>query len=55
MPFKSGESAEKAARALAERLNRAGAAAELQIRLRDGAIAARYAFAPIDNGASPKP
>lgn len=43
MPFHSGAAAETAARALAHRLSSAGQDAEIQILLRDGALAARFA------------
>lgn len=43
MPFKSGAAAETAARDLAHRLNEAGHDAEIQILLRDGTLAARFA------------
>ena len=42
MVFKSGAQAERAARALAERLIDAGESAELIIHLRDGALAGRF-------------
>ena len=47
MSFRSGAAAETAARALAERLGRAGEGAEIQIRLRDGSLAARFVSPPI--------
>ena len=42
MVFKSGAQAERAARALAERLIDAGENAELTIHLRDGTMAGRF-------------
>ena len=53
MPFRSGAAAETAAKALAERLARAGEAAEIRVFLRDGALAARFvspAILAIDAG-----
>ena len=46
MVFNSGAQAERAARALAERLIDAGESAELIIHLRDGARAGRFVAAP---------
>ncbi len=46
MVFKSGAQAERAARALAERLIDAGENAELVIHLRDGTLAGRFVTAP---------
>jgi len=42
MTFRSGAAAEQSARRLAERLARAGQTAEIQIRLRNGALAGRF-------------
>jgi hypothetical protein len=42
MTFKSGARAEAVARALAERLSRAGADCLLEVRLRDGGLAGRF-------------
>ncbi len=42
--FRSGGQAETAGRALADRLARAGQAAELEVLLRDGAVAGRIPF-----------
>jgi Trm5-related predicted tRNA methylase len=44
--FRSGREAENAAKRLAERIAEAGEAAEIQIRLRGGAIAGRFVCAP---------
>ena len=46
MVFKSGAQAERAARALTERLIDAGERAELIIHLRDGALAGRFVATP---------
>ena len=46
MVFKSGAQAERAARALAERLIEAGEDAELVIHLRDGTLAGRIVVTP---------
>ncbi|WP_420469848.1 hypothetical protein [Brevundimonas sp. FT23042] len=46
MIFTNGSAAEKAARALTGRLAAAGAEVELEIRIRGGAIAARYVCFP---------
>ena len=45
MVFRSGAQAERAARALAERLAEAGESAELVIHLRDGTLAGRFVAA----------
>jgi hypothetical protein len=50
MVFQSGAQAEAAAKALAERLNAAGEAVTLEIRLRDGRLAGRFACPALDQG-----
>jgi len=44
--YHSGAAAETAARDLAGRLARAGEAAKLLVRLRDGSVAGRFLFPP---------
>ena len=44
--FRSGRAAEKAARAMGERLARAGDTSEISIFLRDGSRAAHFVCAP---------
>ncbi|CAN7618484.1 hypothetical protein LJR219_004760 [Phenylobacterium sp. LjRoot219] len=42
MIFRSGREAERAARKLADRLARAGVPSEIELRLRDGTLAAKF-------------
>lgn len=44
--FRSGASAEAAARALGERMAGAGANVEVEIFLRDGSLAGKFAYPP---------
>jgi len=44
--FRSGAKAERSARLLGQRLAEAGRASEVEIRLRDGALAGRITFTP---------
>ena len=46
MLFRSGRSAEEAGRALAQRLARHTGAAQLEVRLRGGAVAGRFILRP---------
>ncbi|HEX4184014.1 MAG TPA: hypothetical protein VHY34_12225 [Caulobacteraceae bacterium] len=46
MFFRSGASAEAAARALGERMAGTGANVEIEIFLRDGSLAGRFAYPP---------
>ncbi|CAN5268628.1 hypothetical protein BH11PSE2_BH11PSE2_05730 [soil metagenome] len=48
MLFLSGAKAEGAARRLGEKLAAGGEAAEIQIYLRDGALAGRFVCAPVE-------
>jgi hypothetical protein len=49
LTFDRGARAEAAARALADRYAEAGAYAEVEIYLRDGALAGRFVHSPRDN------
>lgn len=53
--YRSGAAAETAARDLAGRLARAGEAAKLVVRLRDGSIAGRFLFPPTTGAAAFEP
>jgi hypothetical protein len=48
MAFQSGTQAEAAAKALAQRLNAAGLAVTLEVRLRDGSVGGRFACPPAE-------
>ena len=50
LTFDHGARAEAAARALADRYAEAGGHAEVEIYLRDGALAGRFDHPPRDNG-----
>jgi hypothetical protein len=53
MMFAGGGAAEAAARSLAERLSEAGQPVRLVVRLRNGAIAGRFIYAPSLAAADP--
>lgn len=55
MMFLSGAEAEHAARALAQRYSDAGRPTEIEVFLRDGALAGRYVSVPDLDGISPLP